>query len=80
MEILKPGRTNTADQECPKCGCVFRYNVRTDTVFVRSYKGGPITSGYPKGATVELTTCVRCPCCNEMLPTADGKPSGSFLS
>lgn len=55
MEILKPGRVNTADQECPKCGCVFRYIVCADTVFVRSYKGNPITNGYPKGATVELT-------------------------
>lgn len=79
MEILKPGRPNTADQECPKCGCVFRYNVRTDTVFVRSYRGDPITSGCPKGATVELITCVRCPCCGKMLPSTDGKPTGSLL-
>lgn len=79
MEILKQGRTSTADQKCPECGCVFRYNVRTDVVLVRSYKGEPITDGFPKDATVELTTCVRCPCCNKMLPTADGKPSGSFL-
>lgn len=78
MEILKPGKTAIAAQECPECGCVFRYNVRTDTVFVRAYKG-ELTDGYPKAATVEMVTCVRCPCCGKMLPSADGKPSGSLL-
>ena len=73
MEILKPGRDVTEKMECPKCGCVFRYNMRTDALLVWSHKGEPTADGKPKQGdygNVELTTCVRCPCCNKMLPTA----------
>ena len=82
MEILKHGKTATVDQECPECGCVFRYNVRTDVLLVWSHKGEPTADGNPRrGAdrNVEMTKFVRCPCCNKMLPSADGKPSGSLL-
>lgn len=81
MEILKPGKTATLDRECPECGCVFRYNVR-DVLLVWSHKGEPTADGKPKqgdDGNVELTTCVKCPCCGKTLPSADGKPTGRLL-
>ena len=82
MEIVKPGKVTLLEQECPECGCVFRYNTSVDVVLVWSHKGIPTADGHPRrgtDGTVEMTTCVRCPCCNKMLPTADCKPEGSFL-
>lgn len=82
MEILKPGKIATFDRECPECGCMFRYNVRTDVLLVWSHKGEPTADGKPKqgdDGNVELTTCVKCPCCGKMLPSADGKPTGALL-
>ena len=81
MEILKPGKIATLDRECPECGCVFRYNVR-DVLLVWSHEGEPTADGKPKrgdDGNVEMTTCVKCPCCGKMLTSAGGKPTGRLL-
>lgn len=76
MEILKPDAGVFVEQECQKCGHVFRLIPRRDCRFVISDNGEAEIGG----TTFKL--CAKCPCCKRTIPVEIGTDVllGCFLS
>lgn len=70
MEIIKPGKAPLLEQECPECGCVFRYNLHTDVCYIYTQRKG----------TEPREAFVACPCCRKSFRVPRDKwPDGLLL-